>query len=81
MIPSRSAHSPFGELYERSRQGLQLCADNASFGSFCNSLLTAFRDEFPKRPAFTFAVLSNAVPGGIDVDDVRRSSAVHIRIA
>ncbi|KAF8271124.1 Misato segment II tubulin-like domain-containing protein [Lactarius quietus] len=52
-------------------QGLQLCADNDSFGSFCNSLLTAFRDEFPKQPTLTFAVLSDAVPGDIDVDDMR----------
>lgn len=52
-------------------QGLQLCTDNASFGSFCNALLTAFRDEFPKQPAFTFAVLSDAVPGDIDVDNMR----------
>ncbi|KAH8996757.1 tubulin nucleotide-binding domain-like protein [Lactarius akahatsu] len=52
-------------------QGLQLCTDNASFGSFCNSLLTVFRDEFPKQPTLTFAVLSDAVPGDIDVDDIR----------
>ncbi|KAI9465930.1 tubulin nucleotide-binding domain-like protein [Lactarius psammicola] len=52
-------------------QGLQLCADNASFGSFCNSLLTVFRDEYSKQPTLTFAVLSDAVPGDIDVDDSR----------
>ncbi|KAI0300473.1 Misato segment II tubulin-like domain-containing protein [Multifurca ochricompacta] len=51
-------------------QGLQLCTDNASFGSFTNSLLTAFRDEFPKQPTLTFAVLSDAVPGDLDVDDL-----------
>ena len=51
-------------------QGLQLCTDNASFGSFANSLLTAFRDEFPKHPTLMFAVLSDAVPGDLDVDDV-----------
>ncbi|KAI9441461.1 tubulin nucleotide-binding domain-like protein [Lactarius indigo] len=60
------------EAFLRLLSGLQLCADNASFGSFCNSLLTVFRDEFPKQPALTFAVLSDAVPGDIDVDDIRR---------
>ncbi|KAF8483626.1 tubulin nucleotide-binding domain-like protein [Russula ochroleuca] len=52
-------------------QGLQLCTDNAFFGSFANSLLTAFRDEFPKQPTLIFAVLSDAVPGELDVDDMR----------
>ncbi|KAN0125798.1 Misato Segment II tubulin-like domain containing protein [Russula decolorans] len=52
-------------------QGLQLCTDNASFGSFANSLLTAFRDEFPKHPTLMFAVLSDAVPGDLDVDDMQ----------
>ena len=66
---------------KQSGQGLQFCADNASFGSFCNSLLTAFRDEFPKQPVFTFAVLSDAVPGAIDIDDVCGPSTVHIRVA
>lgn len=56
------------------QQGLQLCTDNASFGSFANSLLTAFRDEFPKHPTLTFAVLSDAAPGDLDVDDVSRST-------
>ncbi len=37
-------------------------------------MLAAFRDEFPKQPTLMFAVLSDAVPGDIDVDDVRRSS-------
>ncbi|KAI0292754.1 tubulin domain-containing protein [Russula brevipes] len=52
-------------------QGLQLCTDNASFGSFANSFLTAFRDEFPKHPTLMFSVLSDAVPGDLDVDDMR----------
>ncbi|KAI0002430.1 Misato segment II tubulin-like domain-containing protein [Russula compacta] len=52
-------------------QGLQLCTDNASFGSFVNSFLTAFRDEFPKLPTLMFAVLSDAVPGDLDVDDLQ----------
>jgi hypothetical protein len=61
---------------ERCLQGLQLCTDNASFGSFANSLLTAFRDEFPKQPTLTFSVLSDAVSGDLDVDDVSRSSGI-----
>ncbi|KAI0261263.1 tubulin nucleotide-binding domain-like protein [Gloeopeniophorella convolvens] len=51
-------------------QGLQLCIDNATFGSFADSLMTAFRDDFPKHPTMTFAVLSDSVPGDIDVDDM-----------
>ncbi|KAI9511509.1 tubulin nucleotide-binding domain-like protein [Russula earlei] len=52
-------------------QGLQLCTDNASFGSFVNSLLMAFRDEFPKQPTLMFAVMSDVVPGNLEIDDVR----------
>jgi len=52
-------------------QGLQLCTDNASFGSFINSFLAAFRDEFPKQSTLLFAVMSDAVPGDLDVDDMR----------
>jgi hypothetical protein len=33
--------------------------------------LTAFRDEFPKQPTLMFSVLSDAVPGDLDADDVR----------
>jgi len=50
-------------------QGLQLCTDNASFGSFIDSFLTAFRDEFPKQSTLMFAVMSDAVLGDLDVDD------------
>jgi hypothetical protein len=39
-------------------------------------LLTAFRDEFPKQPTLMFAILSDAVPGDLDVDDVSISSAI-----
>jgi len=34
-------------------------------------VLAAFRDEFPKQPTLMFAVLSDSVPGDIDVDDTQ----------
>ena len=55
----------------RILQGVNLLSDSTSFGSFSVSLLTAFRDEFPKTPALVFPVLSNAVPPHVDADDVR----------
>jgi hypothetical protein len=57
-------------------QGLQLCTDNASFGSFVHSLLTAFRDEYPKRPTLMFAVLSDSIPENLDTEDVRWPSII-----
>ncbi|KAI0061973.1 tubulin nucleotide-binding domain-like protein [Artomyces pyxidatus] len=52
-------------------QGVQLLVNTDSFGSFAHSLLTVFRDEFPKLPSLTFPILSDVVPGDIDVDDVK----------
>lgn len=49
--------------------------DTSTFGSFINSLLTSFQDEFVKLPALVFPVLSAARPSNIDVDDVSSSHA------
>lgn len=47
--------------------------DTASFGSFVNSFLTAFRDEFVKLPCLAIPLLSDAGSRHIDVDDVSYS--------
>ena len=44
--------------------------DNATFGAFTDAFLTSFRDEISKLPSLVFPILSNAVPGHIDVDSV-----------
>ncbi|KAA1470407.1 tubulin nucleotide-binding domain-like protein [Dentipellis sp. KUC8613] len=62
---------PFRSFVEEcdTPQGIQLTVDNDTFGSFADALLSTFRDEYPKLPALTFSILSNAVPGHIDADD------------
>jgi len=52
-------------------QGIQVMNDTATFGGFTDSFLNAVRDELPKLPCLSFPILSNAVPGIIDIDDVR----------
>ncbi|THH21692.1 hypothetical protein EUX98_g8295 [Antrodiella citrinella] len=52
-------------------QGLQVINDTASFGSFTHSFLSAFRDDFTKLPCWTFSLLSDSVPGSLNVDEPR----------
>ncbi|KAF9462802.1 Misato segment II tubulin-like domain-containing protein [Collybia nuda] len=52
-----------------SIQGIQVINDTASFGSFINSFLTAFRDEFVKLPCLVIPLLTDAGSRHIDVDD------------
>lgn len=44
--------------------------DAASFGSFTNSFVSDFRDDFVKLPIITFLILSEPKPVEIDVDNV-----------
>lgn len=48
--------------------------DTATFGSFIDSFLTSFRDEYLKIPSIIFPLLSDVLLGQIDVDDVRHDS-------
>lgn len=50
-------------------QGLQVSTDVRRFGGFTHALVVALRDEYPKLPVLDFALLSDAVPPGVDVDD------------
>lgn len=45
--------------------------DTTTFGSFIDSFLTSFRDEFSKLSVLNFSFLSNCIPGHIQVDDTR----------
>ncbi|EGO28775.1 hypothetical protein SERLADRAFT_434675 [Serpula lacrymans var. lacrymans S7.9] len=49
-------------------QGLQVIQDTSTFGSFIGSMLSSFRDEYPKNQALTFALLSSTHTGHIDVN-------------
>jgi protein misato len=53
------------------RQGVQLCLDAPSFGSFTVSFLSQFRDEYPKLPLLSFCSLSRHDPAEVNLDDVR----------
>jgi hypothetical protein len=63
-------HSSLADLL----QGLHLVNDAASFGSFTNSFISEFRDDFVKLPIITFLILSEPNPIGIDVDNVSHLS-------
>ncbi|KAF8532124.1 tubulin domain-containing protein [Gautieria morchelliformis] len=47
-------------------QGVQLCMDAPSFGSFTVSLLSRFRDEYPKLPVLSFYSLSRHDPAEVN---------------
>ncbi|KAF8528707.1 hypothetical protein JB92DRAFT_2862224, partial [Gautieria morchelliformis] len=47
-------------------QGVQLCMDALSFGSFTVSLLSRFRDEYPKLPVLSFCSLSRHDPAEVN---------------
>jgi hypothetical protein len=51
---------------------VQLTYDTAPFGAFTGAMLSVLRDDMPKLPMLTFAVLGDAtpLPGALDIDDV-----------
>jgi hypothetical protein len=51
-------------------QGIQLIHDTSTFGSFIDSFLVSFRDEFSKHSILSFPLLSDSLPASIDVNDV-----------
>lgn len=51
-------------------QGLQMIQDTSIFGGFSNSLLSAFREEYPKVSIMTFACLSSTSPLDANLGDV-----------
>lgn len=55
----------------KDHQGLHVTNDTADFGSFINSFLSKFRDEFAKLPCLSFYILSENAPNEVDADDVR----------
>lgn len=73
-----SRYNQFGSTFlfyfTRSWQGIQVTSDNGLFGGFTHSLLTAFRDEFPRLPSLTFSFCSDANPDNV------RALVVHIEI-
>ncbi|KIK97683.1 hypothetical protein PAXRUDRAFT_135797 [Paxillus rubicundulus Ve08.2h10] len=48
-------------------QGVQMIQDVPTFGGFSHSLLTAFRDEYPKATILSFACLSNIAPNDVNL--------------
>ncbi|KAF8491409.1 tubulin domain-containing protein [Gautieria morchelliformis] len=50
-------------------QGVQLCMDTPSFGSFTVSLLSRFRDEYPKLPVLSFCSLSRHDPAEVNLEN------------
>ncbi|KII83792.1 hypothetical protein PLICRDRAFT_119052 [Plicaturopsis crispa FD-325 SS-3] len=64
---------PFVEECD-SLQGIQVMHDISTFGSFTDAFLTAFRDEYTKLSSLSFPLLSDAIPGEIDADDVLRKA-------
>ncbi|KAF8516278.1 tubulin domain-containing protein [Gautieria morchelliformis] len=50
-------------------QGVQLCMDAPSFGSFTVSLLSQFRDEYPKLPVLSFCSLSWHDPADVNLEN------------
>ncbi|KIM89767.1 hypothetical protein PILCRDRAFT_767219 [Piloderma croceum F 1598] len=57
-------------------QGIQLIHDTATFGSFIDSFLTSFRDEFSKLSVLSFDLLSDSSPASVDVNDHSRRRKV-----
>lgn len=51
-------------------QGLQMIHDTSFFGGFTGSLLTNFREEYPKATILTFTCLSSVSPLDADIGDV-----------
>lgn len=49
---------------------MQVINDAASFGSFIDSFILDFRDDFVKLPIVNFVILSEPETHAIDVDDV-----------
>lgn len=49
---------------------MQVINDAASFGSFIDSFISDFRDDFVKLPVVNFIVLSEPKTDEIDFDDV-----------
>ncbi|KAF8579601.1 hypothetical protein K439DRAFT_1663176 [Ramaria rubella] len=56
-------------------QGVQLCLDAPSFGSFVISLLTQLRDEYPKLPLLSLCSLSSNDPAQVNLDDAQTCMA------
>ncbi|KDQ54693.1 hypothetical protein JAAARDRAFT_182189 [Jaapia argillacea MUCL 33604] len=50
-------------------QGIQLMNNTETFGSFTDSFLLSYRDEFAKLPCLAFPLMSGVLPGRVDVDD------------
>ena len=75
-FPSENFRTSLKNATTSFRKGIQLTHDTSTFGSFVDSFLTSFRDEFPKLSVMSFPLLSNLIPGSIDVDDVSRYSLV-----
>lgn len=45
-----------------SPQGIQIIEDNLTFGSFIDSFINSFRDEFSRLPILSFPLLSQSIP-------------------
>lgn len=43
-------------------QGIQIIEDNLTFGSFIDSFINSFRDEFSRLPILSFPLLSQSIP-------------------
>ncbi|KAF8578620.1 hypothetical protein K439DRAFT_1663634 [Ramaria rubella] len=56
-------------------QGVQLCLDAPSFGSFVISLLTQLRDEYPKLSLLSLCSLSSYDPAQVNLDDAQACMA------
>ncbi|KIJ66438.1 hypothetical protein HYDPIDRAFT_87038 [Hydnomerulius pinastri MD-312] len=50
-------------------QGVQMMQDTPSFGGFSHSMLTSFRDEYPKATIVSFACLSSIAPNEVDLGE------------
>jgi hypothetical protein len=63
---------PWSNIYHylNHLQGIQLIHDTATFGSFIDSFLTSFQDEFSKLSVLSFDLLSDSLPASVDVNDV-----------
>ena len=61
--------------FTQTSQGLQLSTEAATFGSFSHSLLSAFRDDFPKLSILHFQFLAEPDPRSIDLDSSVGSKA------
>jgi hypothetical protein len=69
---NHSISFPWSNIYRylNHLQGIQLIHDTATFGSFIDSFLTSFQDEFSKLSVLSFDLLSDSLPASVDVNDV-----------